>query len=119
MNQQPPRNFCIDVDGEVAGGIGVVFQPDIYKRNIEIGYYVAEEYWGKGIGTEAVRLIVDHLFDTTDCVRIYAEVFAHNLASMAVLRKNGFKLEAIHHKAIFKNNELLDAHHWVKFRPDP
>lgn len=118
MHQQPVRNFCIEAGGNMVGGIGMVFQPDIYKRNIEIGYYIAEEHWGHGYATEAIRQMVDHVFATTDCVRIYAEVFSHNLASMAVLKKNGFHLEAIHHKAVFKNNTLLDAHVWVKFRPD-
>ncbi|HTC19615.1 MAG TPA: GNAT family N-acetyltransferase, partial [bacterium] len=91
--QQPQRNFCIEGDGEAAGGIGMVLQQDIYKRNIEIGYYIAQECWGRGYATEAVRLMVDYIFKTTDCVRIFAEVFAHNAASMSVLRKNGFRLE--------------------------
>ena len=117
MQQHPPRNFCIEGDGAVAGGIGMVPQQDIYKRNVEIGYYVAEEYWGNGYATEAVRQMVDHIFATTDCVRVYAEVFAHNLASMAVLRKNGFHEEAVHENSIFKNGMLLDGHLWVRFRP--
>jgi [ribosomal protein S5]-alanine N-acetyltransferase len=117
MQQDPMRNFCIEADAQVVGGIGLVLQQDIYKKNIEIGYYIAEEQWGKGYGTEAIRQMVDHIFATMDCVRIYAEVFAHNHASMAILRKNGFHQEAIHQKAIFKNEQLLDAHLWVKFRP--
>jgi [ribosomal protein S5]-alanine N-acetyltransferase len=119
MQQQPIRNFCIEGEGMVAGGIGMVPQQDIYKRNMEIGYYIAEECWGQGYGTEAVRLMTEHIFTSTDCVRVYAEVFAHNLASMAVLRKNGFHREAIHRQAIFKNDQLVDAHLWVKFRPEP
>ena len=114
---KPTRNFCIECDGQMVGGIGMVPQDDIYKRNAEIGYYVGEDFWGRGICTEAVRQIVDHVFATTDCVRIYAGVFSHNLGSMAVLRKNAFHLEAVHHKAIFKNDRLLDEHLWVRFRP--
>ena len=118
MQQQPQKNFCIDENGVMIGGIGMVPQQDIYKRNIEIGYYLGEEHWGNGHATQAVALMVAHIFATTDCFRIYAEVFAHNLASMAVLRKNGFHLEAIHQKAIFKNESLLDAHLWVRFREE-
>ncbi|TDW99596.1 GNAT family N-acetyltransferase [Dinghuibacter silviterrae] len=118
LQQQPQRNFCIDENGVMIGGIGMVPQHDIYKRNIEIGYYLGEEHWGRGHGTEAVRQMVRYIFDTTDCYRIYAEVFAHNLASMAVLRKNGFHREAVLHKAIFKNDLLIDAHLWVRFREE-
>jgi ribosomal-protein-alanine N-acetyltransferase len=116
--QKPLRNFCIEADGHVVGGIGMVLHEDIYKKNIEIGYYIAEEYWGRGYATEAIRQMVDHIFSSMDCVRVYAEVFAHNQASMAVLRKNGFHLEAIHQKAIFKNEQLLDGHIWVRFRTE-
>lgn len=118
LQQQPQRNFCIDLDGDMIGGIGMVPQQDIYKRNVEIGYYLGEEYWGHGYATEAVRLMVDHVFASTDCYRLYAEVFAHNGASMAVLRKNGFHREAVLHKSIFKNNQLVDGHLWVRFRAD-
>jgi ribosomal-protein-alanine N-acetyltransferase len=114
--QHPLRNFCIEADGVVVGGIGMVFQQDIYKKNIEVGYYIAEEEWGKGFASEAVRQLVDHIFATTDCIRVYAEVFAHNLGSMAVLRKNGFREEAVLHKSIFKNGHIMDAHIWVRFK---
>jgi [ribosomal protein S5]-alanine N-acetyltransferase len=117
-NQQPMKDFCIECDGAVVGGIGMVLHDDIYKKNIEIGYYVEEAYWGKGYATEAVRQLVNHIFSTFDCVRIYAEVFAHNQPSMIVLQKNGFHEEAVHQKAIYKNGQILDAHLWVKFRPE-
>jgi RimJ/RimL family protein N-acetyltransferase len=116
--QRPMRNFCIEDEGRVIGGIGMVLQEDIYKKNIEIGYYIAEEYWGNGFATEAVRQMVDHIFSSMDCIRVYAEVFAHNQASMAVLRKNGFYLEAVHRKSVFKNDAYLDSHLFVKFHPD-
>lgn len=114
--QQPIRNFCIEADGVVAGGIGMVLHEDVYKKNIEIGYYIDEGLWGKGYATEAVRQLADYIFQTTDCTRLYAEVYAHNLASMSVLQKNGFQQEAILRKSIFKNEALLDAHIWVRFR---
>jgi len=57
-------------------------------------------------------------FRIFDVIRIYAEVFSNNSVSMKVLEKNGYHEEAIHRKAISKNNQLLDAHLWVKFRPD-
>lgn len=111
-------NFSITVDGSLAGGAGIVLKNDIYRKNAEIGYWIGEPFWGKGIATEAVRQLLVYTFSTFDIIRVYAEVFANNPASMKVLEKNGFEEEAIRRKAIIKNNQLLDAHVWVKFRTD-
>lgn len=115
---QPARNFCVEADGTVVGGAGLVIHTDIFQKNVEIGYYVAQEHWGKGIATETVCLLTNHIFTTLDCIRLYAEVFAHNIASMRVLEKNGFHQEAIHEKSIYKNGQLIDGYWWVKFNPN-
>ena len=60
------------------------------RRTAELGYYIAERYWGKGIMTEAVKQICGHVFDKSDILRIYAEPFAYNTASCRVLEKAGF-----------------------------
>jgi len=112
--EQVATNFCIEADGEVAGSIGFVLKDDVYRKNIEIGYYVAQEYWGRGIATEAVRQALEYIEKTCDPVRIYAEVFEYNKASMKVLEKNGFYLEGIRKKAVIKNGVILDDHVWVK-----
>jgi len=112
----PPQNFAIHVDGTVVGGAGVVVKEDIYRKNAEIGYWLGEPFWGKGIGTEVVRLLTQYTFSHFDVNRIYAEVFSNNPVSMKVLARNGYHEEGIHRQAIIKNNELLDAHLWVKFR---
>jgi len=114
--QDPPSNFAIRVDGETAGGAGLLIKQDIYRKNAEIGYWLAEPYWGKGIITEVVRQLTAYAFEHFDINRVYAEVFSNNPVSMRVLAKNGYQEEAIHRKAIFKNNEFLDAHLWVKFK---
>ena len=87
---------------------------DVYKKNIEIGYFIGEPYWGKGIATEACKLICKYVEEQMDVVRIEANTFQHNKASMRVLQKNGFYLEAIRQKAIIKNNVLLDEYLWVR-----
>jgi RimJ/RimL family protein N-acetyltransferase len=107
-------NFCIEADGEVTGSIGFVLKEDVYRKNIEIGYYVAEEYWGRGVATEAVKQALEYIAKTFDPVRIYAEVFEHNKASMKVLEKNGFYLEGVRKKAVIKNGVIMDDHVWVR-----
>lgn len=103
-------NFCFAIvyNNEVVGSIGVFRQGNIHFRTAELGYYVGAKYWGKGIMTEAVRLICKHVFDSTDIVRIYAEPFAENIGSCRVLEKNGFVLEGILRKNAYKNGVLRD-----------
>lgn len=113
-SQGPVVSFAIVYNGNIAGSIGCVPKQDISRKAIEIGYFVGEKYWGKGIATEAVRLLVDFIDTRMDVVRIYAHVFAHNKSSMRVLQKNGFYLEAINRKAVIKNNLLIDNYLWVK-----
>ena len=75
------------------GSIGVFRQEKIHKQTAELGYYIAQEYWGKGIMTEAVKQICAYVFGSSDIIRIYAEPFAHNNASCRVLEKAGFQYE--------------------------
>ncbi|MDE3235079.1 MAG: GNAT family N-acetyltransferase [Bacteroidota bacterium] len=112
--QKPLQNFCIEVNGAVTGSIGFIPKADVCRKTVEIGYFVGELYWGKGIATTAVALLLQHIENTLDVVRIYAEVFEHNKASMQVLRKNGFSLEGIRRKAVIKNNIIMDDYVWVK-----
>jgi RimJ/RimL family protein N-acetyltransferase len=104
----PARIFAIVVNGEAAGGIGLHPQPDIYRKNMELGYWLAEPYWGKGIATRAVVQMTAYGFDTFDIERIFARPYGHNTASQKVLEKAGFKLEAKLEKTIIKNGEMLD-----------
>jgi ribosomal-protein-alanine N-acetyltransferase len=99
---------------EFAGGIGVLRQDDIYRHNAEIGYWLGEPYWGQNIMTQAVIQMTAWIFDHTSIRRLYAGVFETNPASMRVLIKAGYHLEAIHRKAIEKNGKILDEHLFVK-----
>ena len=107
-------NFCIELAGEVAGSIGFVLKEDVYRKNIEIGYFISEEFWGRGIATQAMRQALEYIEKKFDPVRIYAEVFEHNKASMKVLEKNGFYLEGVRKKAVIKNGVVMDDHVWVR-----
>lgn len=114
---EPLLNFVIEVNGDFAGSIGMVPKTDIERNNMEIGYWLGEPYWGRGIATKAVELICEIIWKKYPFVnRIYAETFETNPSSMRVLEKNGFLLECIRKKGIIKNNILLDNYVWVKFR---
>ncbi|OHT02741.1 acetyltransferase, ribosomal protein N-acetylase [Tritrichomonas foetus] len=102
-------NFCIKVNNCVAGGFGIVFHTDIYRRNCEIGYWLGEKYWGQGIMTRVVKSGVKYIFSNFDIVRIYADIFARNVGSKRVLEKAGFEFEGVLRKSVFKNGEQIDA----------
>lgn len=112
----PAINMAIEADGKLAGGIGLILNGDVYIKSAEIGYWLGEQYWGKGIATEAVRQMTEYAFYYFDLVRLYAEVFETNKASMRVLEKNGYYLEGVRRKAVFKNDVLMDDYIWVKLR---
>lgn len=109
----PTQNFAILNEEKIVGGIGIVLQEDVYKMNVELGYWIAEPFWGTGIGTIAVGLMTQYVFETFAINRIVAEVFDYNKASMRVLEKNGFHLECVRRKGILKNDVLTDDYVWV------
>jgi [ribosomal protein S5]-alanine N-acetyltransferase len=101
-------NFAIVINSKAAGGIGVHFFEDVYKYSAEIGYWLGEKYWGKGIATEAVGRMISFVFENFDINRIFARVFDWNLASMKVLENNGFQSEARLRKQVFKDGVFAD-----------
>lgn len=110
----PVQNFAILNENEIVGGIGLILQEDVYKMNVELGYWIAEPFWGQGIATIAVGLMTNYIFNTFAINRIVAEVFDHNRSSMRVLEKNGYYLESVRRKGILKNDFLTDDFVWVK-----
>jgi RimJ/RimL family protein N-acetyltransferase len=114
----PPENMAIVVDGKIAGSIGLKRMDDIYRKNFEVGYFLGEEYWGKGITTEALRQFVNYVFNTFDCTRIFAPVFEHNIASQKVLEKTGFRKEAYHIKSIYKNGQYFNEFVYALLKED-
>lgn len=105
--------FAIEFEGKLTGFGGVHLQEDVYRRTGEIGYWLGEEFWGKGIATEAVKLLVQYGFEELELIRIFAGVFEHNLGSMRVLEKVGFEKEGISRKAVIKNGKILDEHRYA------
>ena len=104
----PITNFAIVVDGTAVGAIGLVLREDVFRRSAEIGYWLGEEFWGRGIVTEAVRAVTDYAFETFDLCRVYAGVFEWNPASMRVLEKAGYEFECRMKKSVTKDGETID-----------
>jgi RimJ/RimL family protein N-acetyltransferase len=100
--------FAIIADSKVIGSIGIFRQVNIHRQTAELGYYIAEEYWGKGIVTEAVKQICEYVFNKSDIIRIYAEPFAYNTASCRVLEKAGFQYEGTLRSNAVKNGKVID-----------
>lgn len=120
VNGDADRQLCraIEVDGRAAGSIGLFRGSDVYQKSAELGYWLAEEFWGRGIMTEAVRQLCRDGFARWDIVRIYAEPFAHNAGSRRVLEKSGFTLEGIMHRGVFKRGKLCDFCVYALLRPE-
>lgn len=103
-----------DKEGLLIGGIGLVQSMIDKPHKNELGYWLGRPYWGKGIMTEVVKKLSDHLLANTDLVRLEAHVFAHNFPSMKVLEKAGFKREGILRKNHKKNDTYLDGFLYAK-----
>jgi RimJ/RimL family protein N-acetyltransferase len=107
----PIRIRAIEIEGEIAGAIGIHPQEDIMCKNAELGYWLAEPFWGKGVMTHAIRETVDYGFQNWEIDRIFARPFGSNIGSQRALEKAGFVLEAKFEKTIFKNGNYEDE--WV------
>ena len=98
----------IYVDDVLVGNISVELKSDVYRKDGEIGYLLATDYWSKGIMTEAVRQMCELAFEKLDIVRITGLVYAPNNASQHVLEKNGFVREGLQRRAVYKDGQLYD-----------
>lgn len=111
--EEPPLTFGIEYQQNYAGTIGLVRQNDIYRIGAEVGYWIGEPYWGKGIASEALELITRYGFEQLGLVRIFTGVFEYNLASMKVLEKAGYQFEGIFQKSLIKNGKIWNEHRYA------
>jgi [ribosomal protein S5]-alanine N-acetyltransferase len=105
----PHCNFAILSGNEIVGNIGLVTKENIYRKNIEIGYFISEQYWGRGFATLGIKAITSYAFNNFGVIRVYAEVFSDNIGSRRALEKAGFIHEATLKNAIIKNDEIKDS----------
>jgi RimJ/RimL family protein N-acetyltransferase len=104
----PPLILAITLGDEAVGSIGLHPLKDVFRLNCELGYWVAEPHWGKGIATQAVKQMIEYARDNFSYKRLFARPYGSNIASQKVLEKAGFTLEAHIVQNILKNDRLED-----------
>jgi len=115
-SQEVPTSFAIEYGGEAIGGIGYRLGTDIARLSAEMGYWLAEPFWGRGLTTRAVSAATEWGFDSYRIIRIFAMAFSHNVASMRVLEKAGFEREGLMRRSAIKNGVVLDQVLYAKVR---
>lgn len=115
----PPQNFAIEFEGQLAGSVGCEIGKDELRTNMEIGFWLGEAFWGKGIATEAITLFTEYaLAKFPEIKRIYAQVFDSNVTCMKVLENAGFEPEAIIRHGYIKNGKVGDLFQYVIIREE-
>jgi len=117
IDLEPVTFFAIEYNCEYVGNISLMLGQDLYRRSAEVGYFIGEPFWHKGIVTTALKLISKYGFEELDIVRIHTGVFEYNKASMRVLEKAGYEKNGVFKKSIFKMNKLWDEHRYFKINP--
>jgi len=108
VGTEPPTALAVEADGQACGGISASIQGDVHRLSAEIGYWLGEKHWGRGIMTACVAAFTRYLFSTFGLVRIFAVPYDNNPASCRILEKCGFDLEGRMRKSVVKNNIILD-----------
>ena len=114
--QQPESDFAIASRSEVIGGIGLQRQKDVHRLSAEVGYWLGEPFWGRGIATLALRAFSEWAWATTDLERLHAGVFDWNPASARVLEKAGYTLEGRLRRSVIKDGKLIDQLIYARLR---
>jgi RimJ/RimL family protein N-acetyltransferase len=118
LSQVRPTSFVIEVDGAAVGVIGVRLRDDIERINAELGYWLGEEFWGRGILSEAIPAFTDWAMKEFNLLRVEAMVFYWNPASARVLEKSGFVREATLRRSAIKDGEVIDRWLYAFLRED-
>ncbi len=115
MHESPPTAYAIEADGVFTGVTGCIPGDDVYSKTAEVGFWVGEPFWGKGVATAALGQLADILY-RRGFIRLWARVYEWNPASMRVLEKCEFVKEGILRKAVVKDGKLGDAHAYGRVR---
>jgi [ribosomal protein S5]-alanine N-acetyltransferase len=118
LSSQPSATvWAIEVGGEAAGGIGIERQSDVERVSAEIGYWLGEQVWGRGIATDALRAITTEAFTRYDLTRLYAVPFADHHASVRVLEKAGYVREGHMRQSAIKGGTIRDQLLYAAYKP--
>ena len=115
--QAQPTAWAIEVEGEAAGGIGIEMHTDVERVSAEIGYWLAERFWGRGIVSEALAAVTADVFKRFDLTRLYAVAFADHRASIRVLEKCGYVKEGYLKQSAIKDGKIRDQFLYAAYKP--
>ena len=115
-SQEPECAFASEHGDEAVGGVGFLVGRDIARMSAEMGYWLTEDLWGRGIATRAVTAMSEWGFDNYKLTRVFAMAFAHNAGSIRVLEKSGFVREGVMRRSAIKNGVILDQILFAKVR---
>jgi ribosomal-protein-alanine N-acetyltransferase len=118
LAERPQTHFAITMCDAVAGGIGFALQSDVHRRSAEVGFWLGEEYWGRGIATAALEAVTTFALGSFDLCRLYAFVYEWNAASMRVLEKAGYGREACLRRAVVKDGRTIDQYVYALVREE-
>jgi len=116
LKEEPMTDFAIATDSEAIGCIGLRLGDDVHRQTAELGYWLGEAFWGRGIMTEAVQEFTGWAFKAFDLQRIFAQPFADNTGSIRVLEKAGFMCEGRMRANVFKDGKVLDSFIYARVR---
>jgi RimJ/RimL family protein N-acetyltransferase len=114
--QEPECSFAIEYGGEAVGGVGFQMGRDISRMSAEMGYWLGEEFWGRGFATRVVAASSEWALDNYKLTRVFATAFSHNVGSIRVLEKAGFEREGVMRRSAIKNGVVLDQILFAKVR---
>jgi len=115
--ESPQLTFAIEYKGGLCGIAGLLKHADIYRNTAEIGYWIGEPYWNKGIATRAVKLLTEYGLDHLNYARLQTGIFEYNTSSMKVLEKCGYRLEGVFQKSLTKHGKLWDEYRYGIINP--
>jgi RimJ/RimL family protein N-acetyltransferase len=117
MASQPVATvWAIEVDGHAVGGIGIELHSDVERVSAEIGYWLGEQYWNRGIATDALKAVTAEVFTRFEITRLYAVPFADHTASVRVLEKAGYVREGRMHQSAIKDGRIRDQLLYAAYR---
>jgi [ribosomal protein S5]-alanine N-acetyltransferase len=111
-------NWAIAFEGVAVGGGGVAPQQGPLRCTAEVGWWLAEEQWGRGVGSRVARVLIERAFESPGIARVFAPIHAGNERSMAVARRAGMALEAVQRQSAVKDGRVIDRHVFVALRPN-
>jgi RimJ/RimL family protein N-acetyltransferase len=116
-NHPSMKIFAIEFQGRYAGNIGLVPGSDVYRSSAEIGYFIGEPFWNRGIMTQAVNLVTSYAFNDLGLIRVHAGIFEYNRASQRVLEKCGYEKEGVFRCSVIKNGVVYDEIRYARIDP--